>query len=46
MTPEQWQEVKELLGEVLKVEPDERSAYLDRSCKGSTVLHREVQQLL
>ena len=46
MTPERWQQVKELLGSALEHEVDERAAFLERACDGDNGLRREVESLL
>jgi TolB-like protein/Tfp pilus assembly protein PilF/tRNA A-37 threonylcarbamoyl transferase component Bud32 len=46
MTPERWQEVKDVLCAALDLEPDQRPAYLDRACRGDNSLRREVESLL
>ena len=45
MTPERWQEVKEVLAGALEREPQERRAYLKQACRDSD-LRREVESLL
>ena len=45
MTPEQWQEVKELLAGALERTPRERAAYLDQIC-AEPALRREVESLI
>jgi eukaryotic-like serine/threonine-protein kinase len=45
MTPERWQEVKDLLAAALERPPQERSGYLDRICS-EPALRREVESLL
>ena len=45
MTPERWQEVKQLLAAALEKAPAERSAYLDRACK-EPEMRREVESLI
>ncbi|MGH9717179.1 MAG: protein kinase domain-containing protein [Candidatus Acidiferrales bacterium] len=45
MTPERWQEVKQVLAEALEKAPAERSAYLDATCADAG-LRREVESLL
>ena len=32
MTPERWQEIRDVLEKALELAPDERSAFLDRAC--------------
>ena len=45
MTPEHWQEVKEVLAGALERKPAERSTYLDQACPEPS-LRREVESLL
>ena len=46
MTPERWQQVKELFRSGLEHEVEERAAFLDRACDGDDGLRREVESLL
>ena len=46
MTPERWQEVKNVLGAVLDLDPERRAAYLDRACSSDNSLRRHVESLL
>jgi len=46
MTPEQWQQVREVLADALELNPEDRSAFLDRACSSDPVLRREVDLLL
>ncbi|MGA2856685.1 MAG: serine/threonine-protein kinase [Candidatus Sulfotelmatobacter sp.] len=46
MTPERWQEVKELLGAALEMEPAERAPFLERTCAHDSFLRGEVERLL
>jgi Tol biopolymer transport system component/tRNA A-37 threonylcarbamoyl transferase component Bud32 len=46
VTPERWQQVKELLASVLEHEVEERAAFLERVCGGDEGLRREVESLL
>jgi len=46
MTPERWQRIKDLLYEAQQLHPEERSAFLDRSCSSDRVLRDEVETLL
>jgi serine/threonine protein kinase/Tol biopolymer transport system component len=46
MTPERWQQVKEVLQRVLELAPSERAAFLDQACDGDQALRREVESLL
>jgi serine/threonine protein kinase len=45
VTPERWQQVKEVLAEALARPSEERRAYLDESCADPS-LRREVESLL
>lgn len=45
MTPERWQEVKQVLAAVLERTPEERTAYLNKACSEPEV-RREVESLL
>ena len=46
MTPERWQQIKELLGSALEHEVEERTAFLERACNGDEGLRREVESLI
>ncbi|HND22663.1 MAG TPA: serine/threonine-protein kinase, partial [Acidobacteriota bacterium] len=46
LTPERWQQVKELVAEALSVEAQERSRLLARVCSTDPALYQEVHQLL
>lgn len=46
MTPELWQQVRNVLAEALELSPRERPAFLDRACSSDHVLRREVDLLL
>lgn len=46
MTPERWQQVKQLFRSALELEADRRAAFLDRACAGDDGLRREVESLL
>src|SRR5712691_8530829 len=46
MTPEHWQEVKDIFHRALEVEPAQRSAFLDRACAGHDSLRHEVELLI
>jgi serine/threonine protein kinase/tetratricopeptide (TPR) repeat protein len=46
MTPERWQQVKDLLGEALQIPPEEREAFLDSACKSDEELRAEIVSLL
>src|SRR5262249_6263223 len=45
MTPERWQQVKEVLQGGVELAP-ERPAYLDQACSKDQALHRDVESLL
>ena len=45
MTPERWQELKNILAAALERRPQERSSYLDQACS-EPALRREVESLL
>src|SRR5215467_13493778 len=45
-TPQQWQRLKEIVGEALERPPDERAAYLDLTCSQDSELRKEVESLL
>jgi eukaryotic-like serine/threonine-protein kinase len=45
MTPEHWQQVKEMLAAALEREPADRPAYLNQVCTESS-LRREVESLI
>jgi len=46
MTPERWQEVKDLLHQALALKPGERAGFLDHCCKDDVALRKEVEVLL
>jgi serine/threonine protein kinase/tetratricopeptide (TPR) repeat protein len=46
VTPERWQQVKELLTSALELELKERAPFLERACDGDYGLRREVESLL
>ncbi len=46
MTPERWQQVKELLGDVLELPAAEQDAWLARSCAGDEGLRKQARALL
>jgi serine/threonine protein kinase/dipeptidyl aminopeptidase/acylaminoacyl peptidase len=45
MTPERWEQIKELLHRAIQVSPEQRSALLDSACPDASVRH-EVESLL
>jgi len=46
MTPEEWQQVREVLADALELKPEDRPAFLDRACSADHSLRREVERLL
>ncbi len=46
MTPELWQQVKDVLASALELAPEERAAYLNQACAGNDPLRHEVDRLL
>jgi non-specific serine/threonine protein kinase/serine/threonine-protein kinase len=46
MTPQRWQQVKELLGTALELEPVKRSSFLDNVCASDLTLREDVERLL
>jgi serine/threonine protein kinase/tetratricopeptide (TPR) repeat protein len=46
MTPQQWQQIKDLLQTALELEPGERASYLDVACQGQSFLRHEVESLI
>ena len=46
MTPERWQQVKELFRSALEQKTEERAAFLERACAGDDGLRHEVESLL
>jgi serine/threonine protein kinase len=45
MTPERWEQIKDLLHRAMQVGPEQRSAFLDSACPDASVC-REVESLL
>jgi predicted Ser/Thr protein kinase len=46
MTPERWQQVKEIFHSALQHEPDKRSVFLSNACGGDESLRQEVEWLI
>ncbi|HYK50067.1 MAG TPA: serine/threonine-protein kinase, partial [Terriglobales bacterium] len=46
MKAEQWQRAKPLLEEVIALDAEERSSFLDRMCEGDPEFRREMESLL
>src|SRR6476469_4905504 len=46
MTPERWQQVKEIFNSAIQYRPDERGAFLSQACSGDDDLRCEVESLI
>src|SRR5678816_1682298 len=46
MTPERWQQVKEIFNSAITYRPDERSLFISRSSAASDVYKRQVESLI
>src|SRR5580700_5800878 len=46
MTPERWQQIRDVLEKALELAPGERSAFLNRECSSDQSLRQEVETLL
>ncbi len=46
MTPERWEQIREVLEKALELAPAQRSAYLDAACSSDPALRKEVEALL
>jgi tetratricopeptide (TPR) repeat protein len=46
MTPERWQQIRDVLEKALELAPSERSAFLKRACSSDPTLRQEVETLL
>ena len=46
MTPEQWQQIKDVLNRVLELEPADRAGFLDRACSADSSIRKDVEALL
>ncbi|MBZ5679271.1 MAG: serine/threonine protein kinase [Acidobacteriia bacterium] len=46
MTPERWQQVRQVFDAAIALHAAERSTYLDKVCAGDSELRREVESLL
>src|SRR5262249_42359568 len=46
MTPEEWQRIDQLLGELIELDAGEHVAFLDRACGSDQKLRRKLEQLL
>jgi serine/threonine protein kinase/Tol biopolymer transport system component len=46
MTPERWQQVKEIFNSAITHRPEERSLFISRACSGDEELRSEVESLI
>ncbi|HET9710348.1 MAG TPA: protein kinase, partial [Pyrinomonadaceae bacterium] len=46
MTPERWQQVKEIFNSAINYRPEERGFFLSQACSGDENLRREVESLI
>jgi eukaryotic-like serine/threonine-protein kinase len=46
MTPERWQQIRDVLEQALELAPDERFAFLNQACSSDPSLRQEVETLL
>jgi eukaryotic-like serine/threonine-protein kinase len=46
MTPERWQQVKQIFNSALSYRPEERDSFLSEACSGDANLRREVESLI
>jgi serine/threonine-protein kinase len=46
MTPERWQQVKEVLRGALELAPEQRPAFLEQACAADHSLRQDVESLL
>ncbi len=46
MTPERWQQVKQIFQSAIERPPDERDAFLARACQDNHALRSEVESLI
>ena len=46
MTPERWQQVKEIFNSAINYRPEDRDSFLSEVCSGDTNLRREVESLI
>jgi hypothetical protein len=46
MTPERWEQIRDVLGKALELAPGERSAFLNRACLSDPSLRQEVDTLI
>jgi len=43
MTPERWEQIRDVLEKALELAPGERSAFLNRACSSDQSLRQEVE---
>jgi hypothetical protein len=46
MTPERWQQIREVLERALELAPEQRPVFLNRACSSDESLRHEVETLL
>jgi len=46
MTPERWQQVKEIFNSAIHCRPEERGVFISRACSGDEALRSEVESLI
>src|SRR5256885_6696530 len=46
MTPERWQQLKQIFQSALELDPAERSAFLSQACADDEALRNEVESLI
>ncbi|MBZ5581298.1 MAG: protein kinase, partial [Acidobacteriia bacterium] len=46
MQAERWERIKQVYNSALRIEPQQREAFLDEACAGDEWLRREIEQLL
>ena len=46
MTPERWQQVKEIFNSAISYRPEERSSFISQACSGDEDLRSEVESLI
>jgi eukaryotic-like serine/threonine-protein kinase len=46
MTPERWQQIRDVLEEALELAPEQRSAFVEKNCAPDSSLRQEVETLL
>jgi len=46
MTPERWQQVKEIFNSAINYRPEERSSFISQACSGDVELRSEVESLI